>query len=186
MKVKANWFLNDSDKITLKRIKTLLTQFYRVLSAAIHDNAPLSICMSSNAIEHIKYNENGILLPAITNGYITVSTPSRLFFYVFIALNYYNSLLNFVKDGTVSKSSGNLRFTHYFTRMIFSKQEQQMANTTFLSEISRIFPVIQIQTNSILMANIDTLRDPWRCHRANYQNTWRDLFLAVGGFIGSI
>lgn len=63
MKVKANWFLNDSDKITLKRIKTLLTQFYRVLSAAIQYNAPLSICMSSNAIEHIKYNENGILLP---------------------------------------------------------------------------------------------------------------------------
>lgn len=146
--------LNESDQNTFELIESNLCNLYRAIINESQQPGNIRI-HSDYSKYYFEYDKDGILVPIRVNSTKEIDTPGMLFLYVFIITNFYAAMLFYLKNRELATNTGNLRCTYYLNNMLLSKTDDQLNNTEFLKVFSRIFALVEIDINSILIACIN-------------------------------
>lgn len=95
------------------------------------------------------------MIPECVNSFRILDTPKKTFIYAFITLHFYGALLSFAGSARIQSNVGDLRYVYYLIKMVFTKNDAQLSNNTFLQYMANIFCTLNIAVDSILMSNID-------------------------------
>lgn len=145
--------IND-DRATLYLIETVLASLYRALINERRQPGNMRISADYSKY-HYEYNQHGILVPVRVNSTKNIDSSGILFMYVFIITNFYEAMLFYIKHEETPNNENNLRCVYYLNKMILSKTDVQLDNSEFLKVFSRIFGLVQIDIDSILITCID-------------------------------
>lgn len=146
--------LTIEDCNTLELIRSVMVRFYRQLvNHIIRNSRLLHVTVNSYYTrQHVLYSNNGICIPERVLTWQNIESKDRLLTYIWLVLHFYEALLEIANDPNVdTQNSVCLRNLFYLMESFLNKQDSQMMNSVFLLFVSKIFPMLDVSHNSVLM-----------------------------------